>query len=49
VTAGGIVVESRARFGLTTTPGTSDDGRMRRITQHLPPAYAACLFDRPGR
>ncbi len=38
-------MESRARFGLTTTPGTSDDGRMRRITQHLPPAYAACLFD----
>ncbi|MFP8887838.1 telomere-protecting terminal protein Tpg [Streptomyces mangrovi] len=24
---------------------SSDDGRMRRITQHLPPAYAARLFD----
>lgn len=43
--AGGIVVESRARFGFTAAPGTSDDGRMRRITQHLPPAYAARLFD----
>ncbi|SEQ96926.1 hypothetical protein SAMN05216481_12259 [Streptomyces radiopugnans] len=38
-------MESRTRFGFTTTPGTSDDGRMRWITQHLPPAYAACLFD----
>ncbi|MGY1456866.1 telomere-protecting terminal protein Tpg [Streptomyces sp. SS8] len=44
-TTGGIVVESRARFGFTAAPGTSDDGRMRRITQHLPPVYAARLFD----
>ncbi|WP_410540578.1 telomere-protecting terminal protein Tpg [Streptomyces sp. KL2] len=44
-TTGGIVVESRARFGFTAPPGTSDDGRMRRITQHLPPVYAARLFD----
>ncbi|MFD5065437.1 telomere-protecting terminal protein Tpg, partial [Streptomyces sp. NPDC058394] len=26
-------------------PGTTDDGRIRRITQHLPPQYAARLFD----
>lgn len=34
-----------ARFGFTAAPGTSDDGRIRRITQHLPPQYAARLFD----
>jgi transcriptional regulator with XRE-family HTH domain len=42
---GGIVIETRARFGFTAAPGSTDDGRMRRITQHLPPAYAARLFD----
>lgn len=26
-------------------PSTSDDGRARLITQHLPPVYAARLFD----
>jgi transcriptional regulator with XRE-family HTH domain len=41
----GIVVETRARFGFTAAPGSTDDGRMRRITQHLPPSYAARLFD----
>lgn len=44
-TSGGIVVETRARFGFTAAPGSTDDGRMRRITQHLPPTYAARLFD----
>lgn len=44
-TSTGITVETRARFGFTAAPGTTDDGRMRRITQHLPPAYAARLFD----
>ncbi|MYS20700.1 hypothetical protein GA0115240_122316 [Streptomyces sp. DvalAA-14] len=43
--SGGIVIETRARFGFTAAPGSTDDGRMRRITQHLPPAYAARLFD----
>ena len=38
-------IETRARFGFTAAPGSTDDGRMRRITQHLPPAYAARLFD----
>jgi transcriptional regulator with XRE-family HTH domain len=42
---GGIVIETRARFGFTAAPGSTDDGRMRRVTQHLPPAYAARLFD----
>ncbi|MEU9125343.1 XRE family transcriptional regulator [Streptomyces sp. NPDC048506] len=44
-TTGGITIETRARFGFTAAPGTTDDGRVRRITQHLPPAYAARLFD----
>lgn len=42
---GGIVIETRARFGFTAAPGSTDDSRIRRITQHLPPAYAARLFD----
>ncbi|GAO13025.1 putative terminal protein [Streptomyces lydicamycinicus] len=41
----GITIETRARFGFTAAPGTTDDGRVRLITQHLPPAYAARLFD----
>ncbi|MEU9109800.1 XRE family transcriptional regulator [Streptomyces xanthophaeus] len=40
----GLVIETRARFGFTAAPGTSDDGRMRRITQHLPPEYASRLL-----
>ncbi|MCB5178598.1 telomere-protecting terminal protein Tpg [Streptomyces antimicrobicus] len=40
----GLVIETRARFGFTAAPGTTDDGRMRRITQHLPPQYASRLF-----
>ena len=43
-TAGGLVIETRARFGFTAAPGTTDDSRIRRITQHLPPQYAARLF-----
>ncbi|WP_327425724.1 XRE family transcriptional regulator (plasmid) [Streptomyces sp. NBC_01527] len=43
-TSTGIVVETRARFGFTAAPGTTDDGRIRLITQHLPPRYAARLF-----
>lgn len=44
-TSDGLVIETRARFGFTAAPGSTDDGRMRRITQHLPPAYAARLFE----
>jgi hypothetical protein len=44
-TATGIVIETRAQFGYTAAPGTTDDGRERLLTQHLPPTYAARLFD----
>ncbi|MFJ8510756.1 telomere-protecting terminal protein Tpg [Streptomyces avermitilis] len=42
---GGLTVETRARFGYTAPVGTTDDGRFRRLTVHLPPAYAQRLFD----
>lgn len=42
---GGITVETRARFGYTAPVGTTDDGRFRRLTVHLPPEYARHLFD----
>ncbi|AJP00269.1 terminal protein TpgA2 [Streptomyces cyaneogriseus subsp. noncyanogenus] len=42
---GGITVETRARFGYTAPVGTTDDGRFRRLTVHLPPQYARRLFD----
>ncbi|MER6464573.1 telomere-protecting terminal protein Tpg [Streptomyces sp. NPDC001288] len=41
---GGITVETRARFGYTAPIGTTDDGRFRRLTVHLPPVYAQRLF-----
>ncbi|MFJ8692870.1 telomere-protecting terminal protein Tpg [Streptomyces roseolilacinus] len=44
-TTGGITIETRARFGYTAPVGTTDDGRMRRLTVHLPPTYAQRLFD----
>ncbi|WP_331717767.1 XRE family transcriptional regulator (plasmid) [Streptomyces zaomyceticus] len=44
-TTGGITVETRARFGYTAPVGTTDDGRFRRLTVHLPPSYAQRLFD----
>jgi transcriptional regulator with XRE-family HTH domain len=47
--SGGIVIETRARFGFTAAPGTTDDSRVRRITQSLPPAYAARLFEARAR
>ncbi len=42
---GGITVETRARFGYTAPVGTTDDPRERRLTVHLPPTYAARLFE----
>ncbi|MFI6085737.1 telomere-protecting terminal protein Tpg [Streptomyces sp. NPDC051217] len=42
---GGITVETRARFGYTAPVGTTDDGRFRRVTVHLPATYARRLFD----
>ncbi|MET7695117.1 XRE family transcriptional regulator, partial [Streptomyces sp. NPDC005483] len=44
-TTGGITVETRARFGYTAPVGTTDDARFRRLTVHLPPAYAQRLFN----
>ncbi|MEV5910543.1 telomere-protecting terminal protein Tpg [Streptomyces chartreusis] len=44
-TTGGIYIDTRARFGFTAAPGTTDDPRLRPLTQGLPPAYAARLFD----
>lgn len=44
-TTGGITVETRARFGYTAPVGTTDDGRFRRLTVHLPPTYAQRLFN----
>jgi hypothetical protein len=41
---GGLVVSTRARFGFTAAPGTTDDARIRDITQALPPEYADQLF-----
>ncbi|WP_299542466.1 telomere-protecting terminal protein Tpg [uncultured Streptomyces sp.] len=41
----GITVETRARFGYSAPVGTTDDGRFRRLTVHLPPEYAQRLFD----
>nr|AAL05042.1 terminal protein TpgR2 [Streptomyces rochei] len=40
----GLVVSTRARFGFTAAPGTTDDARIRDITQALPPEYADRLF-----
>ncbi|MFE7137568.1 telomere-protecting terminal protein Tpg [Streptomyces sp. NPDC057644] len=42
---GGITVETRARFGYTAPVGTTDDGRFRRLTVHLPAPYAQRLFN----
>lgn len=44
-TTTGITVETRARFGYTAPIGTTDDGRFRRLTVHLPPEYAQRLFN----
>ncbi|SEB30593.1 hypothetical protein SAMN04490357_0055 [Streptomyces misionensis] len=40
----GLVISTRARFGFTAAPGTTDDARIRDITQALPPEYADRLF-----
>lgn len=44
-TSGGLIIETRVRFGYTAAAGTTDDGRMRHLTQGLPPTYAARLFE----
>ena len=40
----GITVETRARFGFTAAAGSTDDPRMRRITEQLPPDVTAQLL-----
>ncbi|MEW1640214.1 hypothetical protein AB0469_39940 [Streptomyces sp. NPDC093801] len=42
--ADGLVVSTRARFGFTAASGTTDDARIRDITQALPPTFADRLF-----
>jgi predicted transcriptional regulator len=42
---GGVIVETRARFGFSSAAGSTDDPRMRRITQPLSPTHAQELFD----
>ncbi|MEV4944969.1 XRE family transcriptional regulator [Streptomyces sp. NPDC053755] len=44
-TTAGLVIDTRARFGYTAAPGTTDDARMRHLTVALPPRHAARLFD----
>ncbi|TLQ38618.1 telomere-protecting terminal protein Tpg [Streptomyces marianii] len=44
-TTGGIIIDTRARFGFTAAPGTTDDARLRRLTLALPPQHAARLFE----
>ncbi|MEU4654954.1 XRE family transcriptional regulator [Streptomyces sp. NPDC023723] len=43
-TTDGLVVSTRARFGFTAAPGTTDDARIRDITQALTPQWADRLF-----
>ncbi|MFI5682199.1 telomere-protecting terminal protein Tpg [Streptomyces cellulosae] len=45
VTAGGIVIDTRARIGSTAPIGSTDDARIRDLIVALPPQYAARLFD----
>jgi hypothetical protein len=40
----GLIISTRARFGFTAAPGTTDDARIRDITQALPPQFADRLF-----
>ncbi|MFF9757419.1 telomere-protecting terminal protein Tpg [Streptomyces sp. NPDC014344] len=44
-TTTGLVIDTRARFGFTAAPGTTDDARIRHLTLALPPQYAARFFD----
>ncbi|MGW7528763.1 telomere-protecting terminal protein Tpg [Streptomyces sp. NPDC054783] len=44
VSTDGLVFATRARFGFTAAPGTTDDARVRDITQALPPRWAERLF-----
>lgn len=41
----GILISMRGTFGYSAPIGTSDEPRVRRITQALPPTYARQLLD----
>lgn len=43
-TSQGIMIDTRARFGFTAAPGSTDDARIRHLTLALPPQHAARLF-----
>lgn len=47
--AEGFVFHTRARFGFAAPAGSSDDPRVRWITQYLPGEVARELFAAPGR
>ncbi|MFD4020613.1 MULTISPECIES: telomere-protecting terminal protein Tpg [Bacteria] len=40
----GVYVETRARFGFTAAGGSTDDGRVRRLTEDVPDELIAPLF-----
>ncbi|MFD7919968.1 telomere-protecting terminal protein Tpg [Streptomyces sp. NPDC059740] len=44
-TTTGLMIDTRARFGFTAAPGTTDDARLRHLTLALPPQHAARLFE----
>ncbi|KAF4406159.1 MULTISPECIES: DNA-binding protein [Streptomyces] len=48
-TTDGLILDTRARFGYTAAPGSTDDARLRHLTQALPPQYAARLFEARDR
>ncbi|WP_316785112.1 telomere-protecting terminal protein Tpg [Streptomyces sasae] len=43
-TTDGIMIDVRARFGYTATPGSTDEARVRHLTLALPPHHAARLL-----
>jgi transcriptional regulator with XRE-family HTH domain len=44
-TTTGIVVSLKGTFGYSGSPGSTDQDRLRTITEALPPQYAQRLFD----
>lgn len=44
-TSTGLAVETRATFGFDAPAGSTDDARLRRISQQLPAPIAARLFE----
>ncbi|CAM5273808.1 XRE family transcriptional regulator OS=Streptomyces rutgersensis OX=53451 GN=F0345_28465 PE=4 SV=1 [Streptomyces diastaticus subsp. diastaticus] len=43
--ATGITIEPFRPLGCTAPAGSTDDGRFRRLTVHLPAEYAQALFN----